>query len=247
MNRNSTDEIGILWRWRDLILILLGTFLFLVVGVVLFVTIELIRGVKPEDLMQVSVAQTIWITALEAIALTAGVYFFGLKRKGFGWDVVGLRSTSPYWYFIAIIATLVIIPIISLVTILVFYLIGEPLENPQLDFLLPEGLSTLDALLMLILAGFAAPFGEELLFRGVLYRMFRERWGIWIGIFLSSLLFGIIHGNFAVAITGFIIGVVAAIAFEYSRSLWTAIIIHAINNSLKIGLLYLLVKLGISI
>jgi membrane protease YdiL (CAAX protease family) len=121
------------------------------------------------------------------------------------------------------------------------------MENPQLDFLLPEGLSASNAILMLLLAGFVAPFGEELLFRGVLYTFLRERWGVWIGVFVSSFLFGLIHGNLAVGLTGFLLGIVAALVFEYSKSLWTAVIVHVINNSFKIAMLYLLVLLGLEI
>ncbi|MGW8143708.1 MAG: CPBP family intramembrane glutamic endopeptidase, partial [Anaerolineales bacterium] len=132
-------------------------------------------------------------------------------------------------------------------TLLWFFLSGQPFENPQLEFLLPDGLTTIDALLMLFLAGFAAPFGEELLFRGVLYTMFRERWAIWISVISTSFLFGLIHGSVAVGLTGFLLGIIAALVYEYSKSLWTAILVHAINNSLKIGLLYLLIKLGINV
>ena len=198
-------------------------------------------------MLEPTVAQTLGLTALEAVALIGGVYLFGLRRRGFAWDAVGLRSTSSAWYLISVVVTLMIIPIASLITILVFYIIGQPFENPQLDFLLPEGLSTIDALVMLFLAGFAAPFGEELLFRGILYTMFRERWTIWISVLTSSFLFGLIHGNIAVGLTGFLLGIVAALVYEYSKSLWTAVLVHSINNSLKIGLLYLLVQLGISV
>jgi membrane protease YdiL (CAAX protease family) len=234
-----------LWRWRDLFVILIGTGFLLFAGVILFMIFHVLSGGNPEDLLEPTVAQTLGLTALEAVALTGGVYLFGLRRRSLKWDAVGLRSASPSWILISITVTLMVIPIASLVTIIGFYITGQPFENPQLDFLLPEGLSAVDALAMIFLAGFAAPFGEELFFRGVLYTMFRERWAIWLSVVASSLIFGLIHGNFAVGITGFLLGVVAALVFEYSKSLWTAILVHAINNSLKIGLLYLLVKIGI--
>ncbi len=228
-------------------IILIGTMLFLVVGVILIIIINVIRGASPEDLLEPTVAQTISLTALEAVALIGGVYLFGLRRKGLDWDAVGIKPTTRNWYLIAILVTMMVIPLASLITIATFFVTGQPLENPQLDFLLPEGLSPIDAIVMLILAGFIAPLGEELLFRGVLYSIFRERWGIWISVLLSSLIFAVIHGNIAVGVTGFFLGIVAAIVFEFSGSLWTAVLVHAINNSLKIGLLYILVNLGISV
>jgi membrane protease YdiL (CAAX protease family) len=244
---NQEIQNKYLWRWRDLLIILVGTGFLLFAGVLVFLVIFIALGNSPDDLLEPTVSQTIGLTALEALALIGGVYFFGLRRQGLKWEAVGLRSTSGVWYVISAVATLMVIPIASLVTLLWFLLIGQPFENPQLDFLLPEGLSTIDALAMLFLAGFAAPFGEELLFRGVLYTMFRERWAIWISVIASSLLFGVIHGNVAVGLTGFLLGIIAALVYEFSKSLWTAILVHSINNSLKIALLYLLVELGVSV
>ena len=235
------------WRWKDLIIILLGTGGILFFGIVVYLVVMSLSGVRPDELMRPTAGQSIGLAALEALALILGVYVFGIRRRGYGWEMIGLRKTSSSWLLASGCATLIVIPLTSIVILLVYLAFSIPLENPQLDFLLPEELSIAEILLMLVMAGFAAPFGEELLFRGVLYTMFRERWGIWPGVLLSSLIFGAIHGNLAVGLTGFLLGILTAIVFEYSHSLWTAILVHSINNSLKIGLLYLLVSLGISV
>jgi hypothetical protein len=246
-NNDSRISPRFLWSWKDLFIILLGIAGIFIIGIIIYAIFLVWRGANPEDLMKPTVAQTLGLAGLEAFALIGGIYLFGVRRRGLSWDAVGLRPVSTSWILIATVATLVAIPIVGLVTILAYFVLGQPLENPQLDFLLPEGLSAFDALAMLFLAGFAAPFGEELLFRGILYSMFRERWGIWIGVLVSSLLFGLIHGNLAVGLTGFLLGILTAIVFEYSDSLWTAVLVHALNNSIKIVLLYLLVVLGFSV
>jgi membrane protease YdiL (CAAX protease family) len=246
-NNDSRISPRFLWSWKDLFIILLGIAGIFIIGIIIYAIFLVWRGANPEDLMKPTVAQTLGLAGLEAFALIGGIYLFGVRRRGLSWDAVGLRPVSTSWILIATVATLVAIPIVGLVTILAYFVLGQPLENPQLDFLLPEGLSAFDALAMLFLAGFAAPFGEELLFRGILYSMFRERWGIWLGVLVSSLLFGLIHGNLAVGLTGFLLGILTAIVFEYSDSLWTAVLVHALNNSIKIVLLYLLVVLGFSV
>lgn len=235
------------WGWIDLLIIVLGIVLVLFVGVILFVVVNVALGEDLENLLEPTISQTLGLTALEAVAFIGGVYLFGVRRNKLGWSSVGLRPTTISWVLISLVATLLLIPIVSLITLAILFLTGQPMENPQLDFLLPEGMSAIDAAFMLFLAGIAAPIGEELLFRGVLYTFMRERWGIWLSVFLSSFLFGLIHGNLAVGLTGFLLGVLAAIVFEYSKSLWTAVIVHAINNSVKIGILYLLVLLGVAI
>jgi hypothetical protein len=253
ITRNSNDLSSVehhqeyTWRWRDLLIIIVGIVGILFLGVLIFVAVTIARGNKLDDLLQPTINQTLALTALESVALILGVYLFGLKRRKFGWDAVGIKSTTWSWILISITVTLILIPIVALVTLVILLISGQPLDNPQLDFLLPEGLSALNAIFMLLLAGIVAPFGEELLFRGVLYTFIRERWGIWLGVLGSSLIFGLIHGNLAVGITGFLLGIAAALVFEYSKSLWTAVIVHAINNSLKIALLYVLVLLGVEI
>jgi len=241
------NEQQFIWRWRDLLIIVFGIVGILFLGILIFVVVSIARGENLENLIEPTINQTLALTLLEAIALILGVYLFGIRRRNLSWDSVGLRPTTWSWILISIVVTLILIPIVSLITLAVLFLTGQPFDNPQLDFLLPEGLSALDAILMLLLAGFVAPLGEELLFRGVLYTFLRERWGIWLSVLLSSFLFGLIHGNLAVGVTGFLLGVVAAIVYEYSKSLWTAVIVHAINNSLKIALLYLLVLIGLEI
>ena len=246
-NNELRSSLRYKWSWKDLLIILLGIAGIFIIGIIIYAIFLGWRGANPEDLMKPTVAQTLGLAGLEAFALIGGIYLFGVRRRGLSWDAVGLRPVSTSWILIATVATLVAIPIAGLVTILAYFALGQPLENPQLDFLLPEGLTAFDALAMLFLAGFAAPFGEELLFRGILYSMFRERWGIWIGVLVSSFLFGLIHGNLAVGLTGFLLGILTALVFEYSNSLWTAVLVHTLNNSVKIVLLYLLVILGFSV
>ena len=74
--------------------------------------------------------------------------------------------------------------------------------------------------------------GEEMLFRGVLYRWIDERWGVVPALIVSSLLFGLIHlGNanatvwssVAIAIEA---GLLLGAAYKWSGTLWFPIGIH---------------------
>lgn len=249
VDRNSHLELkpDFIWNWKDLLLIIIGIIGLLILGVIIFVAILFALGENLEMLQEPTITQVLMLTTLETIALTLGVYLFGMRRKHYSWSVVGIRSTTWVWIILSIGITMIMIPIVSLITLLILFLSGQSMENPQLDFLLPDGLTALNAIFMLLLVGFLAPFAEELLFRGVLYTFLRERWGIWVGVLVSSLIFGVMHGNLAVGVTGFLLGIVAALVFEYSKSLWPAVIVHVINNSLKVGLLYLLILFGFDV
>jgi membrane protease YdiL (CAAX protease family) len=228
------------WSWKDLLIIVGGILGVFIIAFLVLLLIVSLGNVSLEQLTAPTFAQSLALATLESLALIGGVYFLGIRRKGYRWDSVGLRPTPWYWLAIAGGATFVVIPIVSLITLVVLLASGQSLENPQMDFLLPGDLTLINALYMLVLAGIVAPFAEELLFRGVFYSMLRQKWSVLPSVLLSSFIFGLIHGNLAVGLTGFLMGIVAALVFEYSKSLWTSFVVHAVNNSARIALLYLL-------
>ncbi|MCB9201817.1 MAG: CPBP family intramembrane metalloprotease [Flavobacteriales bacterium] len=86
--------------------------------------------------------------------------------------------------------------------------------------------------------GIIAPILEELLFRGIILQgLLNKGKSPFLAIFISSLLFGLIHLNPWQLVGAFILG--SAIGFVYYRtqSILTAILLHIINNS-SVGILY---------
>ena len=74
--------------------------------------------------------------------------------------------------------------------------------------------------------------GEEILFRGVLFRWIDEKWGIVAALVVSSILFGLIHifqpnatlwSSLAIAVEA---GLLLGAAYKYSGTLWLPIGIH---------------------
>jgi hypothetical protein len=245
LNSHPNNEKKQTWSFVDLLIILLGTGLIFAICLLLFSTLT-----APEDsnLAAATVptaAQSVGLAAIEAIALISGVYFFGVRRLHYSWKDIGFITVNNKWLLLTITISLIAIPISGLITVLVMLALGLPLENPQLEFIIPQDITWLGGLGLLLFGGIAVPIAEEVFFRGVLYKWVRERWGILIGVIASSLIFGLIHIDIAVASTAFILGIILALVYEYSKSLWTAILIHAINNSVKIILIYLLFLLDI--
>ena len=88
------------------------------------------------------------------------------------------------------------------------------------------------ALVMALLLALLAGFGEEILVRGVLFRIVQESLGTWIAIAFSAALFGALHGfNHGATIVStlsiaFEAGVLLAAAYIFSRGLWLPIGLH---------------------
>lgn len=78
-----------------------------------------------------------------------------------------------------------------------------------------------------------APFCEEFIFRGLILQNLRK-YGNLFAVVVSSVLFGMLHGNFAQAPFAFAVGVGLAFAVIETGSIWSSILIHCIVNSLSV-------------
>ena len=235
------------WKWPDLVFILGGIILIFALGLLAASLVSRQSGQPFLNGGELTIELSVALTALEAAALIGGVYFLGLRRKGLPWSAVGVQDPRPRWYTYSFLIGLAVIPISGLIALLVQQLLGLPAENPQLPFLAPGGYSTFGAIGMFIFGGLIVPFAEELLFRGVLYLWLRQRFGIWPAVLVSSLVFGILHGEVSIGVAAAFLGIVLAWAYEKSQSLWSPVIIHVVNNAAKILLLYLLLATGIDL
>ena len=113
---------------------------------------------------------------------------------------------------------------------------GRPLESQFVAKLLQT--DTLPKLIGMVLAGgIFVPFLEEVIFRGIM-QDWVGRWlpAGWCAL-LVSILFGLIHG-LEMAIPIAFIGVLLSLLRLRYRSLWPCIILHSLNNSVMIVLLY---------
>jgi membrane protease YdiL (CAAX protease family) len=76
-----------------------------------------------------------------------------------------------------------------------------------------------------------APIAEEIVFRGYLYKAFRDRFKPSYAIVLSAALFSAIHLELLAAAPLFVIGVVLAYVYEKTGNLMAPITLHVLNNA----------------
>jgi len=79
--------------------------------------------------------------------------------------------------------------------------------------------------------GIAGAVFEEVLFRGVLFRLIEEKLGSYIALIISSLIFGFLHlmngnGSLFTGVAISIISIILTAAYMYTRNLWFPIAIH---------------------
>jgi membrane protease YdiL (CAAX protease family) len=77
----------------------------------------------------------------------------------------------------------------------------------------------------------AAPFCEEIVFRGYLYPATKKFSGPWVAGICSALIFAAAHGNLAALIPLFIFGCLLVIIYEKTGSIWAPIAVHCCFNT----------------
>ena len=81
-------------------------------------------------------------------------------------------------------------------------------------------------------------FAEEVLFRGVLQRIFAEKFGIHWGIWISAFLFSFVHFQFYGFVPRMFLGAILGYIVYYSGSIFPAIFAHFINNLISVLVTY---------
>ena len=113
--------------------------------------------------------------------------------------------------------------------------VSSGMDNPQI-------LSTLSA--GIFYTGIAAAFVEEMVFRGFILTLLKNRWNKKIAILVPSVLFGIVHiigMNFTVfscllvIIAGTMVGIMFSLIELESNSIWNSGFVHVVWNVIIIG------------
>ena len=199
------------------------------------------RWIDPQHSMrQVFGGQTIVLAglSLQAMITVGAVWIFGIRRRGMDWSAVGFRRASLGWIVVATLAAVACMPLVAGVTQAFQALLDRPVSSPQAEVLAPAADSWIGVIGLILLGGLAAPFAEELLFRGVLYPLLRRVWGVSVGAVVSAAVFSVVHGFVDVIPGTFLLGVILALLYERTGSLWVPLTLHAVFNSANFILMF---------
>ena len=93
--------------------------------------------------------------------------------------------------------------------------------------------------LMAIAAVLVAPVCEEIVFRGYLYPVAKKYAGTWTAAICSGLVFAAAHGSLAALLPLFIFGIVLALLYEKTGSIWAPMAVHFCFNGATVGIQFL--------
>lgn len=89
-----------------------------------------------------------------------------------------------------------------------------------------------------VLYGLVSPLAEELLFRGLLYNRMKKYFSVMTAGLVSSVLFGVYHGNLVQGLYGAILGVTIVYAYEMTGNFKIPVFMHGIANCVVFAATY---------
>lgn len=212
-----------------------GIMLAVVIGIsivisVIVMVVQIVMG-KPESFYDDFMVRFENTDMGSTIAVIIACFFLALfMRKVIGFREIFTKRKSMN------IKSFFIILSVFMGGQLVFTMLGDGFESllNLIGFSAMEAIESAssgsESVSMMIYAGFAAPIFEEIVFRGFMMQSF-EKTGVGKGyaILISSIMFGVMHGNFVQAPFAFAVGLVLGYtAMEYGIK-WS-ILLHFLNN-----------------
>jgi len=202
------NKLFLIRPWQDIpaLYFVLG---IIWVGAAEVVALQMFSGFEPSTLLLP--LRIIEIAGLWAIAFNMNLF----AAIGLGWPD---REALRIFALIAVVSSLGFAVLLAGSQIFNWHLLDH-LGAPAWV----HGMS--GVLLMLLLA----PVAEEMFFRGIVYRLFRQSFGMPVAIILSAVCFAMMHGQLlSPQLVG---GFIFAIAYERSRNLWVPVALHVGANA----------------
>ncbi|MCL2368723.1 MAG: CPBP family intramembrane metalloprotease [Oscillospiraceae bacterium] len=224
--------LGLVYLPAHYILSLIVMFVFMVVGAIMGMDIEAMTD--PAELLGFEVVSSLVLTLVYVIL--AWRYLredFGRLRK---------YGTKIIWVLLLV---LVVATIIEFVLLFALGALGLESLGPNQEYL--EDIARQSPWIIAFLAIVLAPIWEEILFRGMIFAPLRNRNRV-VAYAVSTLGFALLHTFmsllFDFAPTLFLVTLVyvpAGLALcwihERTKSLWSAIFLHALMNVVAVGLM----------
>lgn len=170
------------------------------------------------------------------IMVPALLFMLGAKQKtvtGSFNEMLGFHKIKISSFFMIILFTFLIMPMATAINAISMLFVENTVNAISGDVL------QMPFALMWFLIGILGPFCEEFVFRGVIFRGYKNSGPVFWSVFWSALLFGLMHLNFNQAAYAIALGIMFGLLVEATGSLWSSVIVHMFFNSQQVCLMYL--------
>ncbi len=203
----------------------------IVIGLVTYLVLILAIGVSmlafPEDQ---AALRGIFGMAANGVAGCVALWAANVLRIR-NWQTFGFRACARKWLLAGVALGVVAFGLSFLIEGLYFHFITE--ENTQADFQAAAKGGIFSLGILLLAGALFTPFGEEVLFRGVIANAL-NRYGAGAGVLASAVIFAAAHGPSVIFWDALMMGILTGFLFRQTHSLWPALAVHAVYNGLHL-------------
>lgn len=194
-------------------------------GVLFLITQQVLHHIPDDHLVAKGIAGYALSALIGLGAFTAAITLrirnlaaFGVRRASWRWLLAGAGFG-------------VVAFILSAVASGIYSSLSGDTRNIQAGYQAAATGGALTFVASLLLGAVATPIGEELAFRGVLTNAL-GRYGPWVAVLGSAVVFALAHGINQILPVALVNGIVTALLFRKTGSVWPGVFVHLVNNTL---------------
>lgn len=223
------------WTWKDAIFLI--TIFVVVYGLSIPLQFKVAELTGEMAVFEASENPSIPQSALlinhiaKAVSLTGGVAIALHFFKKQSWEAIGFRPTTRRWILISLAIGIVQYPLRLIGAKLLLNILPEFNIGAQNIFFQNDYSLAYNVMLFFIIT-LLVPISEEIFYRGFLFNWMKSHRSLWVAIFFSSLMFSVSHIVPSQVVMAMVLSMVITWVYHKSESIWTAILIHMVNNSI---------------
>ena len=189
--------------------------------------------------MSTNALQTLY-SALVYVSLVITIFVpWKLAKSKTTRDELGLRGLPTWTDILLAPVGFIVFMIVAVILVAILQSIFPGINwNESQDVGFSNLISSSDFVLAFISLVVVAPVAEELIFRGWLYGKLRAKIPAIPAMLVVSILFGIVHGQWNVGVTVFVMSIAMCTLREITGTIWGGILIHILKNGIAFYFLY---------
>ncbi|WP_242216743.1 CPBP family intramembrane glutamic endopeptidase [Bacillus cereus group sp. BfR-BA-01380] len=221
LNMSNKERSKLNLTYKDLLIIIVSIFgTSFMVGMLL----ALATGVYGEKAVH-NIFQGYYLLLVDAVVVMLVLFLYKPARYFIAdiWNVSALKTGKTYIYIVLGFI------VMGLTQYVMLGLLGVESAEQQRSQLGVEALkNVVQSVIYILSVAVITPVKEEIMYRGILYRFLEKKYHFLVGLIVSSVVFGLLHGGFP--ITAMIMGMVLAILYKKTQSILPSMILHIVWN-----------------
>ena len=184
--------------------------------------------------MSTNALQTLYSALVYVVSLVITIFVpWKLAKSKTTRDELGLRGLPTWTDILLAPVGFIVFMIVAVILVAILQSIFPGVNwNESQDVGFSNLISSSDFVLAFISLVVVAPVAEELIFRGWLYGKLRAKIPAIPAMLVVSILFGIVHGQWNVGVTVFVMSIAMCTLREITGTIWGGILIHILKNGI---------------